>query len=68
MNGVGDDGGYVSFHAPHLGSGFRRKEGGGGVRRKDVERLPQTGRGTFETVLSTFLFLPPSSPFLFLSP
>ena len=60
MNGVGDDGGYVRFHAPHLGSGlrrkdgvvgsgFRRKEGGGGVRRKDVERLPQTGRGTFET-------------------
>ena len=79
MNGVGDDGGYVRFHAPHLGSGlrrkdgvvgsgFRRKEGGGGVRRKDVECLPQTGRGTFETVLSTFLFLPPSSPFFFLSP
>ena len=27
MNGVGDDGGYVRFHAPLLGSGFRRKDG-----------------------------------------
>ena len=27
---VGDDGGYVRFHAPHLGSGLRRKDGGGG--------------------------------------
>ena len=29
---VGDDGGYVRFHAPHLGSGLRRKDGGGGLR------------------------------------
>ena len=27
----GDDGGYVRFHAPHLGSGLRRKDGLGGV-------------------------------------
>ena len=26
----GDDGGYVRFHAPHLGSGLRRKDGLGG--------------------------------------
>ena len=30
--GVGDDGGYVRFHAPHLGSGLRRNDGGGGLR------------------------------------
>ena len=62
---VGDDGGYVRIHAPHLGSGFRRKEGGGGVdgrtwsvsRKRDVGHLKQA--------LSTFIFLPPSFPFLF---
>ena len=27
--GVGDEGGYVRFHAPHLDSGLRRKDGGG---------------------------------------
>ena len=32
MNGVGDDGGYVRFHAPHLGSGLRRKDGVVGFR------------------------------------
>ena len=26
---TGDDGGYVRFRAPHLGSGLRRKDGGG---------------------------------------
>ena len=29
MNGVWDDGGYVRFHASHLDSGLRRKDGGG---------------------------------------
>ena len=29
VGGVGDDGGFVRFHAPHLGSGLRRKDGGG---------------------------------------
>ena len=30
VGGVGDDGDVVRFHAPHLGSCLRRKDGGGG--------------------------------------
>ena len=33
MNGDGYEGGYVRFHAPHLGSGLRRKDGVVGWQR-----------------------------------
>ena len=62
---VGGDGGYVRIHAPHLGSGLRRRRGLVGFagttwsvsRKRDVGHLKQA--------LSTFIFLPPSFPFLF---
>ena len=39
----GDDGGYVRFRAPHLGSGLSRKDGGGGLRRSAEIRRRGTG-------------------------
>ena len=43
---VGDDGGYVRFHAPHLGSGMRRKDGGGGrVALTPALSRPERGLG-----------------------
>ena len=41
--GVGDDGGCVRFHAPHLGSGLRRKdEGGSEMTGVTCDSVPRT--------------------------